>query len=175
MQRKQLKFNEERKNTSRFIQDINFERTAISLFLDGIHNIENAGLLLRLADAARLNKVYLYNCKFDLQSEKLKRIARSVIDYIEIEEITSDESVEQLKMISILIAVEKTNDSIEYQQMDFEKINNNEIVLVVGSEKFGISNFVLQQCNYAVHLPMLGVNTSMNVACAATAIVYWII
>ena len=38
--------------------------------------------------------------------------------------------------------------------------------LVIGSERHGIPENVLAMCQAAVHLPMMGVNSSMNVAMA---------
>jgi tRNA G18 (ribose-2'-O)-methylase SpoU len=45
-------------------------------------------------------------------------------------------------------------------------------VLVIGHEAHGIPKPILDMCQEAMHLPMYGVNTSMNVAMAAGIAVY---
>ncbi len=169
--RTQLPFDKE--NSKQRMEAIRQNRTPISLLLDGLETPENLGLMLRLADAARLQTVYLTNCKIDHTTAAVKRLSRSVINFIDIQIITDTNQLSSLKNNAQLIALELTNDSIDYRTWRANKTDN--IILVAGSEKNGISQSILQLCDKAVHLPMMGINTSMNVSCATSALIYWII
>lgn len=169
--RKQLEFGDERANIKTQIENIEQNRTPISLLLDGIELPENTGLIMRLADAARLQTVYLYNCK-NYNVNKIKRISRTAIQYLNIIEVDID-AIKKLKQKAQLTALEITNDSIDYRE--FKADFNQHTVIVIGAENKGVSKHILELCHNAVHLPMLGVNTSMNVACATSAFLYWII
>jgi len=49
---------------------------------------------------------------------------------------------------------------------------NEPICLVLGNELTGIDNEILQLCDEAVDIPMLGVKHSLNVAVAAGIVIY---
>ena len=44
--------------------------------------------------------------------------------------------------------------------------------LILGDENFGVSEFVLEQCDAVVHINMYGNNSSMNVAQATSIALY---
>lgn len=58
-----------------------------------------------------------------------------------------------------MIAVELTSRSIDL----FKTTLPEECTLVVGNEEHGIPAAVLELCQQAVHIPMFGVNGSINV------------
>ncbi len=62
----------------------------VHLLLDGLSSIENAGLILRSAEAAQVEKVIFLHPQFDWDQQKLKRISRSTNEQIELEVITKN-------------------------------------------------------------------------------------
>lgn len=165
----QRTFREERPDLEAHLKKINQNRQPISLLLDRIHDIRNVGAIFRLADAARIRKVYfLGEPAWKLDSKKVERVSRYASRYVPYEVLNSLEAVAELKKNHNLIAMEWTNQSIPYTS--FAPLG--ETILILGNEQHGVSPELLELAEQSIHIPMLGVNTSMNVACAAGIVVY---
>jgi tRNA G18 (ribose-2'-O)-methylase SpoU len=78
------------------------------------------------------------------------------------------ESAQALAKDHVFWGLEITDQSLPYTQVEAQA----ETVLVVGQEAHGIPPEILELCRQTMHLPMYGVNTSMNVAMAAGIAVY---
>ncbi|MDX1666113.1 MAG: TrmH family RNA methyltransferase, partial [Saprospiraceae bacterium] len=125
--------------------------------------------LLRLADAAALGAIYAHRCPVHPKDRKVRRSARSTHRYIPFHPIDDIEDLISLKEGKHMIALEITHQSLPYHK--FEPGEEN-ILLVIGHEKEGVSAPVLSLCDAAIHIPMQGLNTSMNVAMATAIAVY---
>ena len=165
---KQLEFRESRKNLEKYLAFISQNRHPIVFVLDRLENKRNIAALYRLADAARIEHIYLYQAQVSEDSQKIKRISRSTHEYIESSLLSSEEELIKLKEHYELVALENTTHSIPYYQFDFQK----PIALLIGNEKRGISKELLMLCDRSVHIPMMGRNTSMNVAMATGIATY---
>jgi tRNA G18 (ribose-2'-O)-methylase SpoU len=160
-------FSEKRTDLTKRIDDIQQARHPITLLLDSVNDWRNVAAIFRLADAARLEKVYLYQSTISLaQQKKLNRMARATQQYVPYENITH---LDELPDYYRWTAIEITNQSSPYT--DFQ-INNQSNLLVVGNEQRGIQLPVLARCAQAIHIPMYGINTSMNVAMSAAIVTY---
>lgn len=69
-----------------------------------------------------------------------------------------------------LLALEITSDSSALDEFKFNEIQK--IALVVGNEKTGIEEEVLNLCTKKLHIRMFGQNSSMNVAQATGIALY---
>ncbi|MEY4926846.1 MAG: hypothetical protein RI894_1282 [Bacteroidota bacterium] len=165
-QNRQLDFSDERSNIAAKIAEIHSNRTPLSLLLDGITDVRNIGMLLRLADAARLQTVYFYNCKPSIA--KKMATARQVLPYLQLVFIETEAELLLLQQKNTFVALEKTTQSVPYNLYDFQK----NTILILGAENSGVSQDLLDLAVATLHLPMLGINTSMNVVCAASIAVY---
>lgn len=168
---RQLEFNEERPDTSSYLLEMMNRKTNLCLFLDGLQDVRNISMIIRLADAANLESIYLHNCA-PLTNVFLKKVARSKHHYVPLILIEKNEFPEK-ENESLWLALDKTTQSICYT--DFEPPRNRRIVLVIGAEKKGVSQDLLNRVHNSIHLPMLGMGTSMNVACATSIAVYHLI
>lgn len=171
MENKQLNFSEERKNNKNFIDEITKNRNNIYIILDGLTNFANIGMIFRIADALRVKKIFFYNYKNKIAPAKINKFSRSTIKYIELEYINTLSDIIKLKENSQFIALDKTTKSIDYK--DFTPIKA--IYLIIGSEKFGISQELLNLADESIHLPMYGINTSINVATATAVAAFEIV
>jgi tRNA G18 (ribose-2'-O)-methylase SpoU len=171
MRRKQLDFREARPDFNEYLQYIQTHRHPLSLLLDGVADVKNIGSLFRLADAARLEKIYCYRMESVQLTGEFKRVARSAEQFVEYEFLPYYNAVELLLQTHQLLALEWTNDSIEYHQVNVKP----PILLAIGNEERGISDEMLQAAETCIHLPMYGVKTSMNVAMATGIAVYSIL
>ena len=69
-----------------------------------------------------------------------------------------------------VIGIETIEGSKNYASYDWP----GKAIIVLGNEEYGISSHVLRVCDDYVHIPMSGIKNSINVACAASVIVFHI-
>ena len=169
---RQLEFSDERENIKETLADIGNQRNPVSLVLDGLRGHRNIGLMFRLADAARIKKIYLHQCNIELPHKLVSKISRRTVRYVPYEVLKDEQDILRLKENSQLVALEITSKSIPF--INF-KPTQKEVTLVIGGEKDGVSNTFLELVDESIHIPMMGVNTSMNVSCAAAIGVYEIL
>jgi len=166
-EQKQLNFDEIKSETSMNKGD---KQNNITLVLCKIANIANLGIILRTADAASIKQIYLYQSDIDLSSKKLIKTSRSTIKNVKCSKINSIDELKENCEISSYIALEKTSNSIPFDKFYPQK----PLTLIVGSETYGISPELLDICDTAIHLPMEGINTSINVAAATSSAIFMI-
>lgn len=162
------KFRAVRENLEAHLQKIQQHRHPISLLLDGLSDLRNIAAMFRIADAAGLKKIYLYQCPPIKRHKKFKNWSRSTLQYVPFERLEKLEDIKLLKKEHQILALEWTNKSLLYTRFRPDK----ELILVIGNEQHGVSSELLALTEQSLHLPMYGVNTSMNVAVATGIAVY---
>ena len=168
---KQRTFREERTDLNNYKKNLRHHRQQIGLILDRIYDPQNIGALFRLADAARLMEILTYKMEVPLINKKIKRIARAtdeVVTYQQFEELEDLMKHTQNKQI---IALEWTNKSISYHEFK----PKYPCYLIVGNEKAGLKQELLDWAEQSIHIPMHGLNTSMNAAMATAIAIYHLI
>lgn len=144
----------------------------IVLFLDNITGAANLGSLFRLADAFNIERIIFTGTPPDLNSNRLKKTARStqntvVYEYFE----NSEEALKNLKNQDYEIyALEITENSIPVEEFTYKAFNK--IALVLGNENYGVDEDLLKLCDKSLHINMYGKNSSMNVAQATGIALY---
>lgn len=165
----QLKFRDIHPNTKEDMRIIETNPHPIALLCDNFEFSRNIGMIFRLAEAARLSEVILWDGTHDVESKKLNRISRGNIPTVKHRTLSTVEDANELQQTYHIVAAEWTNHSTLVR--DF-KDQNKPILLLLGNEIRGLSDFWLERINTAIHVPMLGLKTSMNVACAASILTY---
>ena len=137
----------------------------------GLQAPENMGSVLRLADAVGSRRVLFVGSNDSRTTRsRLRRTARNCDTSIQWEFCSLEEFVAQVDQTQPLLALELTTDS----KSIFEVALPGSCTFVIGSERYGLSALILAKCNQAVHIPMYGVNGSMNVTHAlAIALFEW--
>lgn len=126
----------------------------------GLQAPENMGSVLRLADAAGSRRVFFVGGNDSPSTRtRLRRTARNCDAFIEWQFCALDEFIRQADQFQPLVAIELTTGSKSL----FEASLPNPCAFVIGSERYGLSETLLAKCQQAIHIPMYGVNGSMNV------------
>lgn len=132
----------------------------------------NIGSLFRLADAFSIEKIIFCGSPVNLHSNRLKRTARATVEKVRSEYY--EEAPEALVKYRSLgykpFALEITGDSVPLESLNFA--DEEKVLLVVGNERHGISQHLLEQIEIRIHITMFGHNSSMNVA-QATGIAFY--
>ncbi|MEL6717368.1 MAG: TrmH family RNA methyltransferase, partial [Bacteroidota bacterium] len=112
---RQATFKDERDDIQDRLKNIHANRHSFAILLDHVTDEINIGSIFRLADAVRLEKVYLYN-KVSKQwnNKKMKRVSRSTDKYVPFEELHTIKQVSKLKEQYDFIGLEITDNSISY-------------------------------------------------------------
>ncbi len=136
----------------------------VVLLLDNITGEANIGSLFRLADAFGIDKIIFCGTRPNLDSNRLKRTARNTHKSVLFEHFdSSTKTIQKYKDSGFrVITLEITSDSNLIQ--DFNYSGKENILLVAGNERHGISEEVLEMSTEAFHIEMFGENSSMNVA-----------
>lgn len=168
MSRKQITFKDTRPDFENYLAHIQANRHPLSLLLDQVLDMRNLGSIFRLADAARLEKIYFYKMESLRFTTHFKRVARSTEQFVPYESLLSLDTIEMMKGTHHILALEWTNDSVKYNDL----VINKPCLLIVGNEESGVSDEMLGIAHECIHIPMYGVKTSLNVAMATGIAVY---
>ena len=143
----------------------------IIFVLDNLEYEKNIGSAFRLADAFNIEKIIIISNKF-LDFKKLQKTARSCESKVSCTICENEESalkeIEKLKYTPV--CVEITTTSKPLREIDFALLDK--VALIVGNEKYGISNFLLEKVPLSCHIEMYGQNSSMNVATSLAIVAY---
>ena len=119
---------------------------------------DNIGSVLRLADAAGSRRV-IFIAATELDLQRVHKRARNCEQFIQWDVYTPEQFLSEVESLRPLVAVEITTESGNI----FKAALPNPCAFMIGSERHGIPSAILAKCDYAVHIPVYGVNGSMNV------------
>lgn len=132
----------------------------------------NIGSVFRLADALGVPEIILCGQSPVPPHKRISKTARSTDQFIPFRYFASiTEAVRELKLANYqIVGLEITDESRPIDQ--FTPVSGQGIALVIGAESLGLLPETLQLLDAAVHIPMYGRNTSMNVVQACGIAVY---
>ncbi|MEE4376034.1 MAG: TrmH family RNA methyltransferase [Candidatus Competibacteraceae bacterium] len=132
----------------------------------------NIGSLFRIADALGIEKIYLSGRSATPPNSKINRTARSTEKYVPYAyEQNALIIVTTLKQAGYtIVSLEITANSIELDRFSLAK--DEKVCLILGAEKQGVGEQLLAVSDATIHIPMLGVNSSLNVATAGAIAAY---
>lgn len=167
-------------------------RNPIYAIFDNIRSLYNIGAMFRTSDAALVDKVFLTGITGKPPRREIDKSALGATDVVPWEYCPDSLSViKMLKSIDrarfgpvtplcgdslphcafappcgargvSIVALELTRKSLPYFKMEY----SYPACLVVGNEVDGVSQEVLDKCDFAIQIPMLGRANSLNVSTA---------
>jgi len=144
----------------------------IVLIAENIRTPENAGMMMRLADAFGIQQIFFVGNHSIELSTKVKRASRNTYKTVKFQYVTdATEIITNFTKEGFLpIALEITNSSKPLSA--FERKKNQKFVVVVGGERQGVSENLLKLCIEHYHISMYGKNSSINVVNALSIGLY---
>ncbi|PIR03728.1 MAG: RNA methyltransferase [Candidatus Magasanikbacteria bacterium CG11_big_fil_rev_8_21_14_0_20_39_34] len=144
------------------------------LILPDIRSCHNVGAMFRTADACGFDKLFLVGYTAEppkIQIDKVSLGAEKWVPWEKREDIV--ELLRDLKKKGVeIVGLEKTEGSEDISKVEYNR--EKDLALVVGNEVDGLSEKVLSQCDFVVHIPMYGKKESLNVSIAAGIAMYQI-
>ena len=148
------------------------KKYSLSLLVHDMIVPMNIGSIFRIADALGVEKIFLTGNSITPPNSKITKTSRSTEKYVShIYEKDALYVVQALKNLGYkILSLEITTTSIAIEKCDVQP--DDKICLILGSESSGVSQKLLNESDACVHIPMLGKNSSMNVASACAIAVY---
>lgn len=158
------------KSKNHDLETVQFKRkNPLLLIAEAPEKPGNIGALLRTADAANIDAVFIANPKTDMYNPNIIRSSVGCLFTTQIATGTTTEILSYLEENKInSFAAALKDDSEEYQKQNFEDAT----AIVVGTEATGLSDEWLNNATKKIIIPMKGMIDSMNVSVAASILIF---
>lgn len=150
------------------LDDLVFPETPLVLLAEGIEKPGNLGAILRSADAAAVDALLLCDCPIDLFNPNVVRASLGALFSVPVVECTRSDALGCLRRNRLRLIAATPGAHRCYTEADLK----TGIAFAVGAEDRGLTDFWLQAADAQVSIPMLGIIDSLNVAGAATILLY---
>lgn len=143
------------------------------LLLDHLQDPQNLGALLRVADAAGVDAVFLPKDRAVEVTPAAVRASAGAAEHLRICRVVNlHQTMRKLKEAGIWLAgLDQTPAATLYTATDLK----GPLGLVVGSEGEGLGRLVRETCDYVITLPMRGRVGSLNASVAGAVALYEIL
>ena len=151
------------------LADVFASKRPLIQMVENCENADNLGMLLRSTDAAGVDGVILAGDTTDPFARRVVRGSRGAVLTVPIcIQPKSAKAIEEAKKSDLQVVATSANSDIPYTDIDY----TGPTMIVVGSEHTGISDVVREMSGAVVGIPMLGKINSLNVAVAASVMLY---
>lgn len=142
------------------------------VILDGVEDPHNLGAILRSAEAAGADGVFLPQHRSAALSATVVRASAGAAAHVKLARVTNlAQFVESLKKRGFWVAGLDAGSDKSIWEVDLTVPT----ALILGSEGGGLHRLVKEKCDYVVSLPIRGVVSSYNVSVAAGIALYEVI
>ncbi|MCT4645824.1 MAG: TrmH family RNA methyltransferase [Carboxylicivirga sp.] len=137
----------------------------VIIITDNFSTPENIGSIIRLAANVKASQVIVIGSE-DVRQSKVKKTAGAALGHVEVKWLSIDELTitEDYEIIAL--------ETVQGAENLYEFPLPAKMALVLGNEKYGISEELLQLSKGAVYIPMPGAIKSMNVSHAASVCLF---
>ncbi|MBP5374144.1 MAG: RNA methyltransferase [Bacteroidales bacterium] len=148
------------------------EERGLVLVLDNVRSAHNTGSAFRTADAFGVDRIYLGGITPAPPSPELHKVALGAE-----ESVPSERAADVLSLVHSLreqgyvcVAVEQTVNSVSLSA--FNPVPGARYALVFGNEVEGVSQDVVNACDFSLEIPQQGTKHSLNVS-VSVGVVLW--
>ncbi|MFA7185020.1 MAG: RNA methyltransferase, partial [Victivallales bacterium] len=145
-----------------------YKPNSLYIIAEAVEKPGNLGSILRSADAAGADALIICNKCTDIYNPNVIRASTGALFSVPIAEAGTEETIEWLKENKIKSLAATPHTDLVYTEADMTQ----SVAIVVGTEQHGLSAQWLDRADIAVRIPMLGKIDSLNVATAATILLY---
>lgn len=141
------------------------DRMPVHVVLDNIRSNYNVGSIFRTSDGAMIEKLYLCGYTPHPPKKEILKTALGSTESVKWEYVKNPrEAVLELKKQGVKIcALEQTSKSLKYYSLESKAFP---VCLIVGNEITGVSQDLIDLCDFSIEIPQFGIKQSLNVAVA---------
>lgn len=142
------------------------------IILDGIEDPHNLGAIIRTAETAGAHGVIIPKRRAVGVNSTVNKSSAGAVEYMKVARVNNiTETMNYLKEQGLwIIGTDMDTDKYYYNQ-DM----TGPIAIVIGSEGFGMSRLVKENCDILVKIPMKGNITSLNASVSAGIVMYEVV
>ena len=127
------------------------------LILDGIEDPHNLGSIIRTAETAGVHGIIIPKRRAASVNSTVSKVSAGAVEYMKIARVNNiNETIRYLKEQDVWICGTDMDTNTIYTKQDYKM----PIAIVIGSEGFGMSRLVKENCDFLVKIPMKGKITS---------------
>lgn len=142
---------------------------ALAMILDSVEDPRNLGAILRTAECAGVDGVFIPERRAVGLNETVAKTAAGALEHVPVARVTNlVRLIEQLKERNIWIVGADAEGKSLYTDWDWKLPTT----IVLGSEGSGLHRLVRENCDALVRIPVAGKLESLNVSVAAGVLLY---
>ena len=141
------------------------EKVPLVVVLDNIRSAQNVGSIFRTSDGAMIERLYLCGYTPHPPKKEIMKTALGATESVNWEYVEDPkEVILKLKKDGIKIgALELTENSFPHYYL---KADSFPLAIIIGNEITGVSQDLLDLCDFSIEIPQYGIKQSLNVAVA---------
>lgn len=142
------------------------------LILDGIEDPHNLGSIIRTAETAGVHGIIIPKRRAASVNSTVSKVSAGAVEYMKIARVNNiNETIRYLKEQDVWICGTDMDTDTIYTKQDYKM----PIAIVIGSEGFGMSRLVKENCDFLIKIPMKGKITSLNASVSAGIVMYEVV
>lgn len=146
-------------------------KNGLFVMLDSLEDPHNLGAILRSADATGVDGVIIAKHRSVGLTPTVAKVSTGAINTVKVSVVANlAQTLQYLKTKGYWVVGADLSEARDYRQGNYDV----PLVLVIGSEGFGLKPIVKKQCDYFVRLPMIGQVNSLNASVACAILLYQI-
>lgn len=139
------------------------------LILDQIEDPHNLGSIIRTAECSGVHGIIIPKRRAAQVNSTVNKTSAGAAEYVKIARVNNlNETINYLKEKNIWIYGTDAQGSSYYDEQDYK----GGIGIVIGSEGFGMSRLVRENCDFLIKIPMKGKINSLNASVSAAIVMY---
>jgi 23S rRNA (guanosine2251-2'-O)-methyltransferase len=145
------------------------ESEPLVVVLDGVEDPRNLGAILRTAECAGVDGVFVPERRAAGLTDAVAKAAAGAVEHVPVARATNlSRLIEELKERNVWVIGTVANASMSYTEWDWTRPS----AVVLGGEGAGLHRLVSEHCDVLVSIPVRGKIQSLNVSVAAGIVLY---
>lgn len=150
------------------LEGLSLSPNPLLLLVEAVEKPGNLGAMLRSCDGVGVDGLIVCDRVVDLYNPNVVRASMGALFSVPVAVATTEEALLWLKQSGVALVVASPDASENYWGADLGK----PVAIAVGAEHAGLSQKLRGAASQAVSIPMRGAADSLNVATAATLLLY---
>ncbi len=139
------------------------------LVLDGIEDPHNLGSIIRTAETAGVHGIVIPKRRAASVNSTVAKVSAGAVEHMKIARVNNiNDAINTLKKEGVWVCGTDMDTNKYYYNQDL----TGPLAIVIGSEGYGMSRLVKENCDFLVKIPMKGKITSLNASVSTGIVVY---
>ena len=139
------------------------------IICDGIEDPHNLGSIIRTAECVGAHGVIIPKRRSAAVNATVNKTSAGAVAYVKVARVTNlNDTIKELQDNGVWIYGTDMDGTDNYNEVKYD----SGVGIVVGSEGFGMSRLVKENCDFLVRIPMAGKINSLNASVSASIVMY---